>query len=61
MEYVFEWFFSLYYVNPKFPVFFAVCIAGAFATLLLPEVKGRDPDQVDMEEMREKRAQGRAD
>jgi len=42
-------------------IFFAVCIAGAFATLLLPEVKGRDPDQVDMEEMREKRAQGRAD
>lgn len=37
-------------------VFFAVCMAGAVATLLLPEVKGRDPDLVDSEEIREARA-----
>ena len=28
------------------PVFFGCCVAGAFVTLLLPEVKGRDPDAI---------------
>lgn len=36
-------------------VFFACCIAGAVFTLLLPEVKGRDPDLILAEEIREKR------
>lgn len=37
-------------------VFFACCIAGAVATLLLlPEVKGRDPDLIDAEEIRAER------
>ena len=36
-------------------VFFGCCIAGAAVTLLLPEVKGRDPDLVLAEEIREKR------
>lgn len=36
-------------------VFFACCIAGAGFTLLLPEVKGRDADLIDEEEMREAR------
>ncbi|KAG5335323.1 hypothetical protein C0989_001436 [Termitomyces sp. Mn162] len=39
------------------PVFFGCCIAGAGFTLLLPEVKGRDPDLVLAEEMREAREQ----
>ncbi|KAH9915086.1 major facilitator superfamily domain-containing protein [Fomitopsis serialis] len=34
-------------------IFFACCIAGAGFTLLLPEVKGRDPDLVYAEEVRE--------
>lgn len=38
-------------------VFFGCCIAGALCTLLLPEVKGRDPDEVDREEMRVKAEQ----
>lgn len=33
-------------------IFFGCCIAGAFATLLLPEVRGRDPDVVYAEELR---------
>lgn len=33
-------------------VFFGCCIAGAFCSLLLPEVKGRDPDLVLAEEIR---------
>ncbi|KAG6899277.1 hypothetical protein C0993_011708 [Termitomyces sp. T159_Od127] len=33
-------------------IFFGCCVAGAAFTLLLPEVKGRDPDLVDAEEMR---------
>jgi len=33
-------------------IFFGCCIAGAVFTLLLPEVKGRDPDEVDREEIR---------
>ncbi|KZT18674.1 MFS general substrate transporter [Neolentinus lepideus HHB14362 ss-1] len=37
-------------------IFFGCCIAGAVATLLLPEVKGRDPDIVYMEEMKARRA-----
>ncbi|RXW14845.1 hypothetical protein EST38_g11007 [Candolleomyces aberdarensis] len=36
-------------------IFFACCIAGAAVTLLLPEVKGRDPDLILAEEIREKR------
>ncbi|KAF7326084.1 MFS domain-containing protein [Mycena kentingensis (nom. inval.)] len=36
-------------------IFFACCIAGAGFTLLLPEVRGRDPDAVLAEEMRESR------
>lgn len=42
-------------------IFFAVCLAGAAATFLLPEVKGRDADQVDLEELREARERGRVD
>ncbi|KNZ79493.1 putative metabolite transporter C2H8.02 [Termitomyces sp. J132] len=38
-------------------IFFGCCIAGAGFTLLLPEVKGRDPDLVLAEEMREAREQ----
>ena len=37
-------------------VFFGCCVAGAFFTLLLPEVKGRDPDLIDAEELKEKAA-----
>jgi len=33
-------------------IFFACCILGAFFTLLLPEVKGRDPDLVLAQEIR---------
>nr|CAI94747.1 phosphate transporter [Hebeloma cylindrosporum] len=36
-------------------IFFGCCIAGAFFTLLLPEVKGRDPDLVLAEEIRVRR------
>jgi len=36
-------------------IFFGCCIAGAAFTLLLPEVKGRDPDLVLAEEIRAKR------
>ncbi|KAF4605756.1 hypothetical protein EYR40_004546 [Pleurotus pulmonarius] len=34
-------------------IFFGCCVAGAFFTLLLPEVKGRDPDLILLEEMKE--------
>ena len=34
-------------------IFFGCCIAGAGFTLLLPEVRGRDPDLVYAEELRE--------
>ena len=37
-------------------VFFGCCIAGAVFTLLLPAVKGRDPDAIDREEIRERAA-----
>ncbi|KAG6853429.1 hypothetical protein C0991_004429 [Blastosporella zonata] len=37
-------------------IFFGCCIAGAGFTLLLPEVKGRDPDLILAEEIREARA-----
>ncbi|TFK46568.1 MFS general substrate transporter [Heliocybe sulcata] len=37
-------------------IFFGCCLAGAVATLLLPEVKGRDPDVIYAEEMKAKRA-----
>ena len=37
-------------------VFFACCIAGAAFTLLLPEVKGRDPDLVLAEALGSQRA-----
>ncbi|EJD07166.1 phosphate transporter [Fomitiporia mediterranea MF3/22] len=40
-------------------IFFACCIAGAFFTLLLPEVKGRDADVVEAEELRAAREQKR--
>ncbi|KAH8101357.1 phosphate transporter [Phellopilus nigrolimitatus] len=33
-------------------IFFGCCIAGAVCTLLLPEVRGRDPDVIDAEEIR---------
>ncbi|KAG9007234.1 hypothetical protein FRB93_008057 [Tulasnella sp. JGI-2019a] len=36
-------------------IFFGCCIAGFFFTLLLPEVKGRDPDVVYEEELAEAR------
>ncbi|KAG7086871.1 hypothetical protein E1B28_002792 [Marasmius oreades] len=36
-------------------IFFSVCILGALFTLLLPEVKGRDPDLILAEEIREAR------
>ncbi|KAK1229359.1 hypothetical protein PQX77_007580 [Marasmius sp. AFHP31] len=36
-------------------IFFGVCILGAVFTLLLPEVKGRDPDLVFAEEIRDAR------
>ncbi|CAA7270042.1 unnamed protein product [Cyclocybe aegerita] len=36
-------------------IFFACCIGGAFFTLLLPEVKGRDPDLILMEEIKARR------
>ena len=36
-------------------VFFGICILGAVFTLLLPEVKGRDPDQIFAEEIKAKR------
>lgn len=35
-------------------IFVACCLAGALFTLLLPEVKNRDPDVVYAEEMRER-------
>ncbi|KZV84844.1 MFS general substrate transporter [Exidia glandulosa HHB12029] len=34
-------------------IFFGCCLAGAAFTLLLPEVKGRDPDEVDRMELAE--------
>ncbi|KAF9071836.1 phosphate transporter [Rhodocollybia butyracea] len=37
-------------------IFFGCCIAGAGFTFLLPEVKGRDPDLVLAQEIREARA-----
>ncbi|TIA86947.1 hypothetical protein E3P99_03500 [Wallemia hederae] len=37
-------------------ILFAICIAGAALTLLLPETKGRDADVIDMEERREAHA-----
>ncbi|KAK7451004.1 hypothetical protein VKT23_012681 [Stygiomarasmius scandens] len=40
-------------------IFFAVCILGAVFSLLLPEVKGRDPDLVYAQEIREDRIRKR--
>ncbi|KAJ7063968.1 major facilitator superfamily domain-containing protein [Mycena amicta] len=40
-------------------IFFACCIAGAGVTLLLPEVRGRDPDLVLAEEIRAAKAAAR--
>ncbi|PPR02809.1 hypothetical protein CVT26_009595 [Gymnopilus dilepis] len=37
-------------------IFFGCCVVGAVFTLLLPEVKGRDPDLVFAEEIRERKA-----
>lgn len=37
-------------------IFFGCCIAGAVCTFLLPEVRGRDPDLVLAEEIREGKA-----
>lgn len=37
------------------PVFFGCCMAGAVTSLLLPEVKGRDPDEIDRMELAEAR------
>ncbi|KAJ8503655.1 hypothetical protein ONZ45_g10683 [Pleurotus djamor] len=42
-------------VFPTRFLFFGCCIAGAVFTLLLPEVKGRDPDIILIEEMKEAR------
>lgn len=39
----------------SYTVFFGCCLAGAALTCLLPEVKGRDPDVIDAEEIREAR------
>lgn len=41
-------------------IFFACCIVGALLTLLLPEVKGRDADVIDAEEIRAAREARRA-
>ncbi len=41
-----------FFASNTVTVFFGCCIAGALFTLLLPEVKGRDPDEIDREEMR---------
>jgi len=41
-------------------IFFGCCIAGAFLTLLLPEVKGRDPDLILAEEIRLARGEAEA-
>jgi len=40
-------------------IFFGCCLAGACFTFLLPEVKGRDPDLVDLEEIQERRMKRR--
>lgn len=40
-------------------IFFGCCIVGAGVTFLLPEVKGRDPDEVLAQELRESAAAGR--
>ena len=40
-------------------VFFGCCLAGACLTTLLPEVKGRDPDLIDAEEIRAAREKRR--
>jgi PHS family inorganic phosphate transporter-like MFS transporter len=37
-------------------IFFACCLAGAVFSLLLPEVRGRDPDLILAQEIRESRA-----
>ncbi|KAH9859129.1 MFS general substrate transporter [Lenzites betulinus] len=37
-------------------IFFGCCVAGAFCTLLLPEVRDRDPDVIYAEEQREAEA-----
>jgi PHS family inorganic phosphate transporter-like MFS transporter len=37
-------------------IFFGCCIAGVVCSLLLPEVRGRDPDVILLEEMKEGRA-----
>jgi len=37
-------------------IFFACCLAGAVFSLLLPEVRGRDPDLILAQEIREGRA-----
>ena len=37
-----------------YTVFFGCCLGGAVFTLLLPEVKDRDPDLIYMEEMKAK-------
>jgi PHS family inorganic phosphate transporter-like MFS transporter len=34
-------------------VFFGCCIAGALFSLLLPEVRGRDPDSIFAREIKE--------
>ncbi|KAF5311208.1 hypothetical protein D9611_013007 [Ephemerocybe angulata] len=38
-------------------IFFGCCVLGAFATLLLPEVKGRDPDAILAQQIAEERAE----
>ncbi|KAJ6600975.1 inorganic phosphate transporter [Mycena vulgaris] len=40
-------------------IFVGCCVAGAFFTLLLPEVRNRDPDQILAEEIEAARANGR--
>ena len=41
-------------------VFFGCCIAGAGFSLLLPEVRDRDPDVVYEQELRERERLGRS-
>jgi hypothetical protein len=47
------------FVHFSYTVFFGCCIAGAFLTLLLPEVKGRDADALLAQEIEVERVKSR--